>query len=360
MSDLNKVFVVPFEMEKHPDADSLSLVKIEGYTCVVRTEDWVGETRAAYIPPDNVVDITRPEFKFLDSGIVGRTTERIKARRFRGIMSQGLLVPIPMEIMRQGLLVPIPTDECYRNAPEYKFNIGDDVTEYFGVTRYVSLEDLKLAAGESTSGPPTPGIHYDIESWFKYRRAIPEGTEIILTEKLHGTNARFTFQEGEMHVASRSNYRKKEVGNLYWKALEENPWIENFCRKYEGVVLYGEIFGWVQTLKYGAKPGQIHFRAFDVYDNGQFWDWEKFYKRITHGISSEGYDLDFANRIVPIIYRGLCSNEIIETHMNGQSIFFPGHIREGVVIKPVVEMSDLRLGRVILKAVSPAYLEKAK
>lgn len=33
-----------------------------------------------------------------------------------------------------------------------------------------------------------------------------------------------------------------------------------------------------------------------------------------------------------------------------------GQIREGVVIKPIQEMWDYKLGRVILKAVSPEYL----
>ncbi len=262
MSDLNKVFVVPVVMEKHPDADSLSIVKIEGYQCVVRSEDWVGEDRAAYIPPDNVVDITRPEFKFLDTGIVGRTTERIKARRFRGVMSQGLLVPIPKEITQipvtsgvlRSLRLAVSTES------EYKFQIGDDVTEYFGVTRYQSQEDLALGQGSSAVGPPDPGVHYDIESWFKYKRVIPEGTPVVLTEKLHGTNVRYTFQNGEMHVGSRSFYRSKEKANIYWRALEENPWIEEFCRKYEGVVLYGEIFGWVQTLNMAQNKDKFSLR----------------------------------------------------------------------------------------------------
>lgn len=349
MSDLNQILVVPVVMEKHPDADSLSLVAIDGYTCVVRTSDWEGEDRAAYIPPDNVVDVTRPEFKFLDQGIQGRTTARIKAKRLRGIMSQGLLVPIPKWITEVEV-----TDIATKVKTGYMFNIGDDVTEYFGVTRYVSAADLRLDAGPQASGPPTPGVKYDIESWFKYKRSLPEGTMVVLTEKLHGTNARFTFQEGEMHVGSRSFYRKKEENsdNLYWRALKENPWIEEFCRANEGVVLYGEIFGWVQELRYGAQQGQIFFKAFDVYDRGQFWAWYKFWD----GITNQGLNPD---RVVPVVIVSPINDDLIERHMNGKSLFYSGHIREGVVIKPVVEMVDRKLGRVIVKVVSPAYLEKA-
>jgi RNA ligase (TIGR02306 family) len=375
MSDLNQVIVVPVSLEKHPDADTLSIVRIEGYNVVVRTEDWINEDRGAYIPPDNVVDVTRPEFKFLDEGIVGRTTARIKAKRLRGVMSQGLLIPVPKKVIYEGR---------YSDAIEegtaiwgYEFNIGDDVTEYFGVTRYVSPVDLQLEgnAGEAISkheGPSNPGIKYDIDSWFKYRRLLPEGTEVVLTEKIHGTNARYTYQDGKMWCGSRSFYRRQSAGSVYWRALEENPWIEEFCRSYPDVVLYGEIFGWVQTLRYGSKPGQLFFRAFDVFDslsnNTQFWGWDKFYnsmslKKSEFDVDGGIYiskDIDSTQRIVPFIYRGFISDELIEKHMDGPSVFFPGHIREGIVIKPVDEMYDLRLGRVILKAVSPVYLSKQK
>ena len=197
MSDLNKIEVVPVVMEKHPDADSLSLVTVfDGYTVVVRSVDWEGISKAAYIPPDNVVDITRPEFSFLESG-------RIKAKRLRGVMSQGLLVPVPDN-----------------------FQIGDDVTEYLGVTRYIPEADREVSfGGDGEVAPPSPGITYDIESWFKYKNVFKEGEDVVITEKIHGTNSRYTFQNDRMYCASRSMYRK-DVGNVYWRVLHDNPWIE--------------------------------------------------------------------------------------------------------------------------------------
>lgn len=356
MSDLNKVFVVPVKLEKHPDADLLSIVHIDGYVVVVRTQDWVNEDRGAYIPPDNMVNISRPEFKFLDSGIMGREFERIKAKRFRGIMSQGLLVPVPKYITS---VVINSNDQGVENTnitTEYEFEIGDDATEYFGVKRYESPVDLKLNGGEQSPGPQRPGVNYDIESWFKYSNVIPDDMLLVMTEKIHGTNARFTFQDGEMHVASRSFYRKKTDNNLYWKALNENTWIEDFCRKFPDVVLYGEIYGWVQDLKYGAQPGQIFFRAFDVYENGKFWNWDTFYNVVTESGTQP-------NRCVPvlgeILGKELKAPGNLEKYMNGKSTLFNKHVREGIVVKPIRELYDLRLGRVTLKAVSPEYLEKA-
>ena len=52
----HKVEVVPVVLEPHGNADSLSVVKVfDGYTCCVRTQDWIGIDKAAYIPPDSIV-----------------------------------------------------------------------------------------------------------------------------------------------------------------------------------------------------------------------------------------------------------------------------------------------------------------
>src|SRR5437773_1584681 len=59
--------VVPVVLEKHPNADALSIVKIYdgGYQCIVRTEDWVGKDKGVYIQPDSLVPLIQPEFAFL-------------------------------------------------------------------------------------------------------------------------------------------------------------------------------------------------------------------------------------------------------------------------------------------------------
>src|SRR5438128_12699518 len=113
----HRVEVVPVKLRRHENADSLSIVDIFGYTVCVRTADWKDGDFGAYIPPDSVVPDT-PEFAFL----AGKT--RIKAKRLRGVVSFGLLMPAP---------------------PGGK--IGDDVAELMGVTHY---EPLIQNGGETT------------------------------------------------------------------------------------------------------------------------------------------------------------------------------------------------------------------
>lgn len=67
------------QVTKHENADTLGLVKVFGWQCVVRLADWHEGDLAAYLPPDSLVDTRRPEFAFLRRE--GRDTERIRVRR---------------------------------------------------------------------------------------------------------------------------------------------------------------------------------------------------------------------------------------------------------------------------------------
>lgn len=343
MSDLNICNVVPVVLMPHGNADSLSIVKVyDGYYVVVRTVDWVNDDRGIYVPPDNLVNTKRPEFSFLDEGIIGRDWHRVKTKKLRGVMSQGLLVPVP-KIAKYD----------WQQFDEYMFNIGDDVTEYLEVKRYVTPEDTVIG-GDSEVAPPIPGPGYDVESWFKYKRQMPDGLPVVITEKLHGTNARFTYQEDKMHCSSRQFYRKQSVGNVYWRALLENPWIEDLCKSRPGLILYGEIHGWVQSLRYGAVPNQLFFKAFDVWENGKFLDFQEAFDLVTNN----GFRFE---RYVPVLMQGPISDELVEKYMDGKSTL-ADHIKEGVVIKPLVETfcHCLYNNRLQLKAVSPEYLSKEK
>jgi RNA ligase (TIGR02306 family) len=329
MSDLNRVEVVPIKLEKHPNADTLSIVKVWNYTVVVRTSDWEGKTKAAYIAPDNLVPIEKPEFSFLNS-------PRIKTKRLRGVMSQGILVPVPDE-----------------------FPIGKDVTEYFGVTRYVSPVDMEIG-GDVISGPPNKPEKYDLQSWYKYGsvlESICDKDFIVITEKVDGTNASFTFQDGQMWCKSRSLYRKSNVDstgvelNIYWKALRENTWIENFCKDFQNHHLFGEIYGWVQENRYSHPPGKISFVAFDILDpNGNFFEYEKFKDVVSY----------YGGVIAPELYIGKYDAQRIEELIDGPSLIDPTVKREGIVIRCIREKQCVGFGRSILKAVSPEYLEGKK
>jgi ATP-dependent RNA circularization protein (DNA/RNA ligase family) len=144
------------------------------------------------------------------------------------------------------------------------------------------------------------------------------------------------------------------VGPNAWHiALEQNPWIEKWCKENPDHVVYGEIFGpQVQgrNFHYGKKENEIGFLTFDVLENGKWVD----NKELFDNPKYSGLEK------VPLLYRGKYDLKIIEKLAEEKENYNnAGHVREGVVVKPVIEKHDTRLGRVALKYVSNQYLLKS-
>jgi RNA ligase len=110
-------------------------------------------------------------------------------------------------------------------------------------------------------------------------------------------------------------------------------------------VLYGEVYGQgVQAYTYDEK--RLNFRAFDLLLDGRFVDYAKFQKLCDrHQIAQ-----------VPLVYQGAFSLDVIKGFSDGDSLIGGNHGREGVVVKPIVERDDPKLGRVILKYIGDHYL----
>lgn len=318
----HKVEVVPVQLEPHPNADTLSIVRVFNFTVCVRTADWQGVNIGAYIQPDSVVPDT-PQFAFLKKTEDDTKSLRIRVKKLRGVISMGMLIP----------------------APEGS-QIGEDVAEVIGITHYEPA--MKLVDGETEPAPThffAP--KYDVESAYRYSRLFTPGEMVYVSEKIHGANSRYCFDGERMWTGSRGEWKKP--GFSAWsECLKQNPFIEEWCRANPLKVLYGEMFGRVQSLKYGANGAQFFFRAFDVMSGTSWLNVEEF-----TAIVPEQHRAPFMG-IVPFDF------EELQKLADGQSLI-PGadHIREGIVIRPLIERQDDHVGRVQLKMVSNAYLEKS-
>jgi RNA ligase (TIGR02306 family) len=385
--DTHKVEVVPVKMEKHPNADKLSVVRVYNFTVCVNTADWEGVTQAAYVQPDSVLP-DKPEYRFLkDTSSLRKEREEIEAalqkeftdldppsdlayadhaeklrkleakidantkylriavRKLRGIISMGMLLP----------------------APEGS-QIGDDVAEVLGITHYEpptmdEIEGSRKHAGDDVA-PAPPMIYapkYDVESIYKFADCFDAGEPVYVSEKLDGQNGRYVGvrKQGndvlgpfgptiELHVGSRTEWKKQEGGSNWWRAIQQNPWIETWTVANPEVVLYGEVFGWVASLKYGTKQGQLFFRAFDILNGTEYMDAEKFIEALPEEHRAPLFG------VMPFDF------EKLQALADGPSLIKgANHMREGIVIKPLKERQHWKLGRVMLKMVSNAYLEKS-
>lgn len=384
--ETHKVEIVPIKLEPHPNADRLSVVRVYNFTVVVNTADWQGVEKAAYVQPDSVMP-DLPQYRFLkdtsstrkerdeieaafqkeftdldppsDLAHADRTEKlrkleakidantkylRITVKKLRGIISMGMLLPCP-----EGA------------------EIGDDVADKLGITHYEPEMISQARAGDDVA-PAPPMIYapkYDVESIYKYADCFEAGEPVYVSEKLDGQNARYvatlgqpykvltptkaaSYENYHFHAGSRTEWKKEEGGSNWWRVIENTPWIKNWMIDHPELVLYGEVFGWVAALRYGAQQGQLLFRAFDVMEGTEYWDAEKFIAEIPADLRVP--DLG----VMPFDF------EKLQGLADGNSLIKgANHMREGIVIKPLKERKHWKLGRVMLKMVSNAYLEKS-
>lgn len=311
--------VVQIKLELHPNADALSLVHVGDFQCAVRTEDWKDGDLAIYVPPDSIVPETE-EFEFLGKH------RQIKARKLRGEWSVGLLIPAPSDA-----------------------KIGDDYMKQLGIVHYEpQIHGHFTTGGDNIVDPKGFFPKYDVLNFRKYSRLFEDGEEVIITEKLHGGNARYCCVDDVIYCGSRRFWKKEDPNNLWWKAFYNYPVLESWLRYHQDLCLYGEVFGQVQNLKYGAKSGEIFFAAFDILRGNQWLDFDEAHKI--------GAPLPW----VPLVYRGPYDKEKMLAFAEGPTLYpFADNIREGVVIKPIHERNNKKIGRVQLKIVSNEYLNKS-
>lgn len=159
-------YVVPIgNAEKHPNADSLSIVKLTNpfeAQVIIRTDDWVGHDKAVWILPDSVTG----DNEVFDWYGRNKKTKTIK---LRGLMSYGFLVPA---------------------LSHHK--VGDEVSKDFGVTKYeepVKLGPPSLKGGDSAKPPKNVPTYTDIENVrnTKYSaNAFTSGEQVVVVEKIDG------------------------------------------------------------------------------------------------------------------------------------------------------------------------------
>jgi RNA ligase (TIGR02306 family) len=312
----------------HPNADSLHITTIGGWQVVIPKTVTTG-TRGFFVEPDYVVPLNRPEFSFLKKK-EGRETYRIKAIKLRGENSYGLFSPLPPEL----------SDSL----------LGADIMEPLGITRYLPTETFDSAGEDDTFLPPNalPKIidhTFDLESLQNYSDLIFPGEDVRVSEKIHGTNARYLYLDGVYYVGTRRKWLNTEKVTVWSRALTDS--MRTWLRVNEGVVLYGEVYGPVQTLQYGQHaPTFAAFGARCALSGAWVED------HILHDtLSSAGV------AVAPLVYEGPFDLDIIKKIAEEDSSIGPkGHMREGLVILPAYGIrQDRKIGRVALKYISMRY-----
>lgn len=324
-------------VEKHPNADALSVTKIHGgYPVCFRTGDYQEGDLAIYVPVDAVAP-DLPEWEFLGAGL---RNHRIRAKKIRGLFSMGLLSKAP------------------DGAAE-----GDDLAEALGFRRYEDVvgesnqyKGVSRSDGLEVPAPKLarmPGV-YDIEGFRKYgRTTFAEDEQVIVTEKIHGQNARFVHDGERLHIGSRTRWLSTDPETNMWAKVARRYDLAGKLTAVPGLVFFGESYGNNSDMPYGIerfKTGDA-LAIFDIFDsaNGRWLDVKE--------CAEVCAVVDLP--MVPTLASGRFGDlsESLPALAEGPSTL-AGHVREGWVIKPVVERWDPRIGRVILKMHGEGYLTR--
>ena len=324
----HEVSLVQVYPETHPNADKLDVCKVFGYSCVVGKGQFEPGAIAAFIPPDSLVDTNRPEFSFdfLKKSAKLDGLVRIKCQRLRGVLSEGLLIP-------------------------FSGAAGENVADKLGVVHYepaveaVNGEPHKTGVLNSVVAPPgREGLaKYDVENFKRYGDSLEDGEIVAITEKIHGANGRWCYSNGQYYAGSRGHWYREDKSNIWWKALYSHPEIKAFCKANPNLTVYGEAYGNVQALRYGI-PNQVKILVFDIMEGRDNWKsvlWR--------------YEHDYLPW-VPLLYLGpLVRQDALQLAEGASIVSGAGHVREGVVVKPIVERRDNHVGRVQLKIIGEGY-----
>jgi RNA ligase (TIGR02306 family) len=364
----------------HPNADRMEIAVVKGWrTCVGKGQFKKGQT-CVYIPPDSTLPADLADkmgvSKYLqplpkDADGSRPPGGRIRVARLRGEQSYGLLMPVE----------------------DPSWEVGKDLAEHYGIGKWEPPQPIM--DGDAERPHPAFFRYTEIENYRNFPDVIKDGEEVVFTEKLHGKNARiglirvadeqgipqFTFMVGS-HDVRRKEFvtltkavrnpdtrepERNEDGtekvvvqtrrSQFWNCLTDpvRGLLTDVSAGKFNVILFGEMFGrGQQDMWYNTEFG---FRAFDLAVEGRYLDYdEKQAIFARHNVEA-----------VPFLYRGPFSRAKVEEYVDGPTTMcdpdkagaFKG--REGIVITPVKERCDFDLGdsgRVILKAISFAYLER--
>ena len=188
-----------WKIEPIEGADRIELAHVLGWQCVVNKGQFHPMDIGVYFEIDSFLPI-RPEFEFMratsykKSDVMGEGF-KLRTMRFRGEISQGLLLPLS-----QFPQIPVETE------------IGTDVTELLGVKKW-EIEERITTGGTAIGTLPYDIPHTD-ETRVQEEPALIQafaGLEYYISTKMDGSSHSIGIDENGFHVTGH-NYEYKDDG----------------------------------------------------------------------------------------------------------------------------------------------------
>ncbi len=333
------------EIEPIEGADKIELAHVLGWQCVVNKGQFKPMDLAVYFEIDSFLPI-RDEFEFM-RGNSYRMTDvmgegfRIKTMRFRGQISQGLLLPID-------LFKEIPTD----------IELGTDVTDLLEIKKW------EIEEKATTGGTVIGNLPYDVPHTDEVRvQAEPDligefaGLEYYISTKMDGSSHSASIDENGFHVTGH-NYEYKDDGKSAFYEFIKNRDISLKMQSYlekkglTSFTIQGE-FCAPGIQKNRLKLTKPEWYVFTIRINGKRVGLNKMLEVCREldliSVPIEEVDVDLPSKYPNV--------EAVLARADGE---YPnGGRKEGIVIRPTEPIFSERISAALsMKAVSNKYLMK--
>ncbi len=307
-------------LEPIPDADRIELASFEHvfWKAVVEKGKYKPGDFVVFLAPDAWVPFELAPF--LSKGkqpreYKGVKGERVRIVKFKGVASQGLV--LPLDILK-----------------DVTFNLSKDVnvrdfSEYLGILKWEKPVEISLK-GKTEGLFPNFLRKTDEVNLNSNPKLLIEfknlNNDIYITEKIDGTSATFYFYNGKFGVCSR-NWELKEGDNVYWEIARKCQIKEKLEKLNKNIAIQGEIYG-ERINNNCLKISGIDFAVFNVFDIDE-QEYFNFYKL-------KDLVLQLNLKLVPVIYKGMFKPDwdIIKLQELARGYYYNTKFtREGIVIR---------------------------
>jgi RNA ligase (TIGR02306 family) len=365
MENLNSVAYVGKigSVSEIPNADNIELVTVGGWNAITKKGEYQVGDKVVVATTDAVIPQALSDLMEVTNYL--RKGQRVRTVKLRGVYSECLLIPFKY-------LAP--------KSLENNVNEGDDMMTILGITKFEPpVKTVQLSVGGRKikyHQNPNFKVYYKFPNQKNVPDMFSEEDEVVITRKLHGTNARYAIvRKKKLSLWDRV---KMFFGNQ-WVAFEyvlgshnvekgsdsqgfydTNVW-EEVAEKYnirqklwdhvkdtyeptdltEGVVIYGEIYGAGIQKNYDYGLTDIKFAGFDVEVDGVYQPY------INETVHFDCLQLPQ----VELLYKGNWSKEEQDKYVFNNFIEDTKVPHEGIVVKSVT--GDRKK---VSKVINPAYL----
>lgn len=342
-----KVSAEKIELFDHPNADRLQIAKVGMYSLVVGKGTYENGDIVVFAPkrsilPEDIRDNYKNEQtgqSYLKRGSV------VQSIKMRGEPSEGVVIDASWALEKLG------------HDKSLEEMIGHDLSDLLGVVEDIPHIPAQFQGKQSNMIANKYSLH-DCESIRLHSREFVEGEEIIVSEKVHGTQINIIIHaDGEtVEIGSKGLLKKgisiaEDETNIYWRAFHASHIHAIIKRLYPNqfVQVMGEVIPSQKGYDYGCDTS-----------SGPMM---KIFRLEVDGVRISVADLDQskASAILDMWVPWQKSNfdlKVIEGMAKGMEGVSgkSRHIKEGVVIEPYPCRNASRGGwPLIIKVINPKY-----